>query len=560
MEKLGLIDVSLEDDFLVSPGNEGFVDPTATIEQPECSQQLGSATKEEEARKKVTSLNEEIPELCQSPQRKSSKSGINLRKSLAWDSAFFTCEGVLNTEELATINTTYSQNEKPSLAGIPEEVRTSGESTTTLDTDNWTLESLESELFDNVRASIQKSLGFSEKDPSPTSGSSEKNRKEGSNPSRLGSKEKVARASQNKMKVPTGEKKTACLPPKQPQNSWKRASLDSKIMAVDGGGVQSKTASANAPRMLPKPTLPRTLTKTTAPPVSIQKRSSTGSALTRKPVSQPSQAPSISISRSMTGPPRCAPSASSGTSKKTPSVAVSKSSQAPSISVSRSMMGPPRCAPSASSGTSKKTPSVASPNPKTKSPICTTNKRVAATRTPTQASPKSKIGKSKPNPLQLPSISPRSSIDSIRSTNTTDSVDRGSPVSLSGLNLAKDLAHGSLSRSSSSSSIASQERSFKPSGLRMPSIKLGYFDGGKPLVNAPSLQKNGFFASPQINGTNANTEKPASSTVIEDPGVTSQRKNCVEKENMTPMNPSESSKIEVNLLEEKISSLSLSQV
>lgn len=92
--------------------------------------------------------------------------------------------GVLNTEELATINTTCSQNEKPSLAGIPEEVRTSGESTTTLDTDNWTLESLESELFDNVRASIQKSLGLSEKYPSPTSGSSEKNR----NPSRLGCK------------------------------------------------------------------------------------------------------------------------------------------------------------------------------------------------------------------------------------------------------------------------------------------------------------------------------------------------------------------------------------
>lgn len=32
------------------------------------------------------------------------------------------------------------------------------------------------------------------------------------------------------MKGPTGDKKTACLPPKQPQNSWKRASLDSKIM------------------------------------------------------------------------------------------------------------------------------------------------------------------------------------------------------------------------------------------------------------------------------------------------------------------------------------------
>jgi hypothetical protein len=96
--------------------------------------------------------------------------------------------GVLNTEELAIINTTSRQTGKSSLAGIPEEVRRSGESTTTLDTDNWTLESLESELFDNVRASIKKTLGLSEKEPSSTSGSLQKNRKEGSNPSRLGCK------------------------------------------------------------------------------------------------------------------------------------------------------------------------------------------------------------------------------------------------------------------------------------------------------------------------------------------------------------------------------------
>jgi hypothetical protein len=48
-----------------------------------------------------------------------------------------------------------------------------------------------------------------------------------------------------------------------------------------GGGaaaaaVQSKTASANAPRMLPKPIVPRTLTKRTVPPVNIQKGNSTG--------------------------------------------------------------------------------------------------------------------------------------------------------------------------------------------------------------------------------------------------------------------------------------------
>jgi hypothetical protein len=96
--------------------------------------------------------------------------------------------GVLNTEELAIINTTFSQTGKSSLAGIPEEVGRSSESTTTLDTDNWTLESLESELFDNIRASIQKTLGLSEKEPSSTSGSLQKNRKEGSDPSRLGCK------------------------------------------------------------------------------------------------------------------------------------------------------------------------------------------------------------------------------------------------------------------------------------------------------------------------------------------------------------------------------------
>lgn len=84
----------------------------------------------------------------------------------------------------------------------------------------------------------------------------------------------------------------------------------------------------------------------------------------------------------------------------------------------------------------------------------------------------------------------------------------------------------------------------------------------KPTLNTngPSLQKPGFFASPQINAISTNTAKPASSAIIEDPGVTSQKTNCVEKENITPLEPSESGKTQVNFLEEKISSLSRSQV
>jgi hypothetical protein len=84
---------------------------------------------------------------------------------------------------------------------------------------------------------------------------------------------------------------------------------------------------------------------------------------------------------------------------------------------------------------------------------------------------------------------------------------------------------------------------------------------GKPLVNTngPSLQKPGYIASPQINALSKSTAKPASSAVIED-GAISQKNNCVEKENVTPLHQSESGKLQVSLLEEKISSLSLSQV
>jgi hypothetical protein len=72
-------------------------DPTTSVEQSECTHNLGIITKEEEASTKVTSLTEEIPELCQSPEYKSLKSDVNLRRSLAWDSAFFTCEGTTNS-------------------------------------------------------------------------------------------------------------------------------------------------------------------------------------------------------------------------------------------------------------------------------------------------------------------------------------------------------------------------------------------------------------------------------------------------------------------------------
>jgi hypothetical protein len=41
---------------------------------------------------------EEAPEHSESPKRRKAKAGVNLRKSLAWDSAFFTSEGCALTK------------------------------------------------------------------------------------------------------------------------------------------------------------------------------------------------------------------------------------------------------------------------------------------------------------------------------------------------------------------------------------------------------------------------------------------------------------------------------
>ncbi|KAK8994493.1 hypothetical protein V6N11_045580 [Hibiscus sabdariffa] len=80
------------------------------------------------------------------------------RRSLAWDAAFFTSPGVLNPEELFLVNNGYRKSETVThlLPGIEQEFWKSTESDSTLDSD-YSLSSLEIDLFDDMRASMQKS-------------------------------------------------------------------------------------------------------------------------------------------------------------------------------------------------------------------------------------------------------------------------------------------------------------------------------------------------------------------------------------------------------------------
>ncbi|KAI3826205.1 hypothetical protein L1987_00250 [Smallanthus sonchifolius] len=102
---------------------------------------------------------EEMPKLIETPEPERSRKNVkfNLRKSLAWDSAFFTSDGVLDADELSTMIEGGEKGVKHQLPGIEEEVYRSMDSISTLESDNLSLDCLEAELFEDIRASIQKS-------------------------------------------------------------------------------------------------------------------------------------------------------------------------------------------------------------------------------------------------------------------------------------------------------------------------------------------------------------------------------------------------------------------
>ncbi|KAK4776071.1 hypothetical protein SAY87_024032 [Trapa incisa] len=80
----------------------------------------------------------------------------HLRESLAWDTAFFTSDGVLEAEELTSMIKDAENKETHALPTILEETQRSTESISTFASDTLTLASFEGELFKDIRASIQK--------------------------------------------------------------------------------------------------------------------------------------------------------------------------------------------------------------------------------------------------------------------------------------------------------------------------------------------------------------------------------------------------------------------
>ncbi|KAH8501670.1 hypothetical protein H0E87_016450 [Populus deltoides] len=97
-----------------------------------------------------------VPSRSAGPEGKSAIDECSLRKSLAWDSAFFTSSGVLNAEELSLVNGGFRLSQGHTLPGL-KDVWRSADSNSTRNADAYSLASLEIDLFDNMRASMHKS-------------------------------------------------------------------------------------------------------------------------------------------------------------------------------------------------------------------------------------------------------------------------------------------------------------------------------------------------------------------------------------------------------------------
>ncbi|KAM3400234.1 hypothetical protein ACQJBY_005236 [Aegilops geniculata] len=495
MDALSLIDVSgEEDDFLLdlaSPPQHPDPPPpraapgAAVVAADSERPAVGSPPPPAAAGGQVVDPVEQGPERAQSPKKTKPKGGVNLRKSLAWDKAFFTSEGVLDTEELGIVNSTFRKSQGSRLLpGIAEEMRRSMESTTSsLESESFVLESLETELFDNVRASIQRTLGKPDKAPAVAFGSSKTPRATAKAPP-VTARKGVDRIpqTQNKIRPPASISNGSVGGSKQrPQVTLKEPAA----ARVAVSKAAEAKPSSKPPRALPRVATMRASTNTAVTSGISDKRSSTGGVVNRQAVAK-----SANSSASVPSRP------GGGTKNNSTSKSGALSSAAsPSL----------RSAPMAGG--------------KTKSPTLISKNRTAQ-RIPIRSSLRSDISKVDPARASRnkshgegasPTISPSSSVDSMSSVisgvSTASTVGRVSHTSetfstrsssLSPSNrksndhppttlrrpviVTEGQASGAFADNVKSNvDTSTQGNGFKPSGLRRPTPKIGYFDAEKSV-------------------------------------------------------------------------------
>ncbi|KAJ9559069.1 hypothetical protein OSB04_013683 [Centaurea solstitialis] len=443
---------------------------------------------------------EEMPKLLETPEpEKTGKNGkFNLRKSLAWDSAFFTSDGVLDAEELSTMIEGGDKGVKHQLPGIEEEVYRSMESISTLESDNLTLESLEAELFEDIRASIQKSSMASNLNNSSIKVSS-------------GKKDSQAKGSNSSKKVDLDNGKRVCY-----YAPWLKAVVNFLLLAAR---IKDQTSSIPQPKMISRVKSTSTSTLTTKrASLSVNPAKKDQDIVKQAHVikgTQPAKTTTAQGSKitGVIGPRRGVPkpSLNSTSSSLRSSNAVKKDPSRPTSSCGSSGSSSGNDVKSSTTTLSRrkadpktgKLTAGSTSTPKTPSRVGVKNKAPPANSRLSSHSVLSNLSAS---------ISPASSISewssessSTTSTTTRKSVSRArldagdSNRSLDGdaFDVAALSMHPTGRNSNhngnqpglvppSQSGSLSRPPSVQPTGLRMPSPKIGFFDGGKSGARTPN--------------------------------------------------------------------------
>ncbi|KAF6150546.1 hypothetical protein GIB67_030347 [Kingdonia uniflora] len=512
-----LIEFSSEDDCLIdSPSG-----PQESANEHEYFELLDVGNDEDSCMGRVQDPLFESPE----PEKTAKTSKCNLRKSLAWDSAFFTSAGVLDPEELSVISNGARKSFVQPLPGIQEDLRRSEESNSSLDSDNLALESLEGDLFGDIRASMQMFKKGSDAMEGQIKGPGETGQS-------IQTSSKVEPTSQIRVPGRSGGLVTSLLkPPKivgrinlTPPASTK-SSLGVNRVKIESN--KAKAATGSSERMV-----------ASRRPVSVD--SSISSKSTPSPKSSSSSSTSTFVSKDLT--------ASWSSQNKSDSISSDSTGRSPPIKgakskpVSRSV-GPVSASVSASVS-ALKTPSrilltrnkpdsldsrisaylISLPKPTSSlSPANSVDgwsSESSSTATPIQRSVSSAVAPDINSPRKgfsfkrdAPSIENGSRGTRLPSgpSQCTKRTSLGSgaaprPQSTNGPQLPKKASLGfsavpntsstnGPSQSTKKTSLVSAagphpastnvSRSFKPSGLRMPSPKIGFFDAEKSLPGTP---------------------------------------------------------------------------
>ncbi|KAI4378750.1 hypothetical protein MLD38_016186 [Melastoma candidum] len=453
-KRLSIIDVSFEDDSLLDlssslslrAAGDRDLDMRRNMDQE--THLLESVGSEKWSNTKgsfedMDKAFQEVPQSFQSrdPERNGPDSKYNLRNSLAWDSAFFTSAGVLEPEELTCIIEGSEKKGKLALPRIQEETSRSMESISTLESDSLTIASLEAELFQDIRASIQKSAKTSVKDISSCKNGSKSREK----PPSLASA-KVDPRSHSKLTATSGNKKP---------------SLSTGKNIKQLSGVHNMSQIKSVPTCGEPIQMPSRLPKLRASRSQLPKRDPVGSNYAKPGNSNGDNAvrgPSLSKAKVISNPrgPSTRPRSSINNSGGNAEPATSRSSIESSGSVSSISMGksPIRFAKTHSDLSSGKSASLnvkALPNGSQPTP---TNLSSCLLLT-------SKLSSS---------ISPSSSISEWSSESSS---------SISSANRRPYSGSTPPSQRNPPGRGAALPNNMKPTGLRMPSPNIGYFDGMK---------------------------------------------------------------------------------